>query len=600
MTDERSEFIDAVGAIAEERYGSRFDRGFAHLALQLAFPTFSFTDDQAEEIISIDRRGDLGIDGLYIADDERQVLLLQSKSSSTLSDTELHDYIAAFAATPTKLQTDKWTAKAHSEMQALANEFRAAVRRDYQVLYSFATGSPITDTVRSTFDGLAQVPGTSIAASIELLDAPALESRYRKLLLGEHGRFTNVEFTVTDRQVHEPESSARVIYVTVPAHEYVRACKHYGGELFRYNPRLFLGVNKVNSSIAATLRDQTTRDWFHLLNNGITAVCRSFELADVGSGRRLLKVEDFQVVNGCQTTMTLFENSAEVDGKDGCLIDIKVIESPGMRDLISVATNTQTAIKAEDAFSNAVEQQKIHELFRRFDPPYFYAPKRGLWEQQRSAEKRTYQEDTPIFGRHRKVTSKELAAVCLAIFGEPEAAKDKPRIVFEKADGTNSPLYQRIFEVRNVAVQWLLPVELFRYANALIKRETQHDPEGERGRVGEYGRYRMLQLAYDYLLGLAGESSAAEPPDFLSATSSERFLRRIGEWATNLLEVTLDALVDSLKDAQRRGDSSGLREFFREKRHQPFIRERFKIALEQSARLAERQGLTLERYLGFA
>jgi len=599
MTDERSEFVDAVSAIADEIYRGQFDRGFAHLALQLAFPTFAFTDDQAEEIIRIDRRGDLGIDGVYIAEEEQQVLLFQSKSSSTLSDTELHDFIAAFASTPSKLQSDKWTAKAHSEMQALANEFREAVRRDYQVLYSFATGSPISDTVHSTFSGPGQIPGTSLPASIELFDAAALESRYRKLLLGEHGRFTNVEFTVTDRQVHEPESSARVIYVTVPAHEYVRACKRYGGELFRYNPRLFLGVNKVNSSIAATLKDPTTRDWFHLLNNGITAVCREFKLAEASSGRRVLKVEDFQVVNGCQTTMTLFENSAEVDGKDSCLIDIKVIESLGMRDLISVATNTQTAIKAEDAFSNAVEQQKIHELFRRFNPPYFYAPKRGLWEQERSVEKRRYQEDTPVFGRHRKVTSKELAAVCLAIFGEPEAAKDKPRIVFEKVDGRNSALYQRIFEVRNVAVQWLLPVELFRYTNALIRRETEHDPEGERGRVGEYGRYRMLQLAYGYLLGLAEERPAAESPDFLSATSSERFLRGIGEWATNLLQVTLDALVDALKDAQRRGDSSGLREFFREKRHQPLIRERFTMALQQNERLAQRAGKTLREYLGF-
>jgi len=599
MTDQRSEFVDAVSAIADDRYDGQFERGFAHLALQVAFPTFAFTDSQAEEIIGVDRRGDLGVDGIYIAEEEQQVLLFQSKSSPTFSDTQLHDLILAFTSTPSKLQSDEWVARAHPEMKVLANEFRVAVRRDYQVVYAFATGSPISQTVRSTFDGLTEIPGTSIPASIELLDAAALDSRYRKLLLGEHGRFTDVQFTVSERQVHQPESVEPVMYLTIPAHEFVRACKHYGMELFRYNPRLFLGANKVNSSIAATLKRDPDRSWFHLLNNGITAVCRRFRLADAGSGLKVVDVEDFQVVNGCQTTMTLFINSADVEGRDSCLVDLKIIESPGLRDVISRATNTQTAILAEDAFSNDLEQRRILDLFKRYNPPYFYSPKRGSWEQQKPSEKRRYQDDKAVFERHRKITSKELAAVCLAIFGEPEAAKDKPRIVFEKVDGRNASLYERVFEARNVAVQWLLPVELFRYANALVRRETLRDPEEERARVGAYGRYRMLQLAYDYLFELTGERPATESPDFLSRASSERLLRRIDKWALNLLEVTLDALVDSFSDALARGHSSGLREFFREKGHQPLVKERFRRALQQNTRLAERDGKTLEEYLGF-
>jgi len=201
MPDNGSEFVDAARAIADDRYNGEFEHGFAHLALQVTFPTFAFTDDQAEEIISVDRRGDLGADGIYIAEEEQQILLLQSKSSSSLGDTELHDEIATFISVPSKLESDEWAAKAHPEMKALANEFRAAVRRDYQVLYAFASGSRISNTVRSTLEGLGKVPGTSIPASIELLDAAALDSRYRKLLLGEHGRFTDVEFRVSERQL---------------------------------------------------------------------------------------------------------------------------------------------------------------------------------------------------------------------------------------------------------------------------------------------------------------------------------------------------------------------------------------------------------------
>jgi AIPR protein len=273
MTDEMNDFRDAANAIAAERYSGEYSRGFAHLAVQVAFPTFGFTDDQAEEIVTVDRRGDLGCDGIQIADEEQQILMFQSKSSASLTDSQLHDYISSFISVPSKLDSDQWLSKAHPDMRALANEYRVAVRNEYQVVYAFATGSIVSDTVRSTFEDLSEVPGTNVPAFIDILDRDTLTSRYRKLLLAEHGRATNVVFTVRSDQWHEPASEEPVIYLTIPAAEYVRACKQFSMELFRYNPRLYLGVNKVNSSIAETLKSDVQRKWFHLLNNGITAVC---------------------------------------------------------------------------------------------------------------------------------------------------------------------------------------------------------------------------------------------------------------------------------------------------------------------------------------
>ena len=78
-------------------------------------------------------------------------------------------------------------------------------------------------------------------------------------------------------------------------------------------------------------------------------------------------------------TITLLKNSASLQ-KDDCLVDVKVIASEGLRSLISEATNTQTAIYAEDAFSNEAEQLRLHDLFDRHSPPFFYSAKRGLWE----------------------------------------------------------------------------------------------------------------------------------------------------------------------------------------------------------------------------
>jgi hypothetical protein len=599
-------FAVQASAIADERYSGRYDRGFAHLALQLAFPNFEFTDDQVEELIAVDRHGDLGVDAVYIDKDEEQVLLFQSKSSAGLGDTELHKEISAFLRSTEKLLDDAWVRDAHQDMQALANEFRAANRTGYTVVFAFATASEISERQRSTFGDACQSPGLTAEATVLLLDPRDLEDRYEKILLAIHNQPTDVQFEVREDQMHQPdESDIPVMYLTIPAREYVGACKKYGMELFRYNPRLYLGVvNKVNAGIAETLNNESERRWFHLLNNGITAVCQGIRgPVAAGGGKFVLQVDDFQVVNGCQTTMTLFRNSERIAKDDLCLVDIKIISSEGLRDRVSQTTNTQTAILVEDSFANAAEQRHIADLLRRYDPPYFYAPKRGAWDQAR--DKRSFAEAGGAPRRYRKLTSKELAAVCLAIFGEPESAKDRPRIVFEKTAGKNSSLYERIFEARNTAAQWILPWELLRHASSFIKKTTDEArencpdddsecPELTRARIQAYGRFRMIYLAYQFLREHTGSSDR----DFIDPRASDTLLRTIGDWGENLLVIAGDAVVDAYEDAQKRGESSGLREFFREKRHQPLVDDRFRAQLERNRRTAQRNRQDLTEALG--
>lgn len=292
--------------------------------------------------------------------------------------------------------------------------------------------------------------------------------------------------------------------------------------------------------------------------------------------------------------MTLFENSAAFVGRDDVLIDIKIIQSKGLRQRISETTNTQTAIVAEDTVANELEQLRIRELLRMHAPPYYYASKRGAWERETAVEKKRYLAPDATAGRHRRLTSKELAAVCLASFGEPEAAKDKPRLVFERPAGKRSPYYERIFMVANAASQWILPYELMRQATTTSKALADGGAEGTdaRLRVSEYGRYRMVHLAYRWL-----KARVREEGDFLSAKRSEEYASAVVDWGPPVMELILDALVDAFEDAQRSGDSSGLREFFREKRHQKLIFERFETAMERMRRTVEKVGQTLDGYL---
>ena len=81
--------------------------------------------------------------------------------------------------------------------------------------------------------------------------------------------------------------------------------------LFNDNLRDFLGLeNSVNEGIKKTLEAEHFNE-FSLMNNGITV------LADTNNGKgNTLVLENYQIVNGCQTVSTVYEvlsNYAKVD-----------------------------------------------------------------------------------------------------------------------------------------------------------------------------------------------------------------------------------------------------------------------------------------------
>jgi hypothetical protein len=114
------------------------------------------------------------------------------------------------------------------------------------------------------------------------------------------------------------------IVVSMPGSELVRLYEKYGDILFDRNVRLFLGDRKgsVNAGIASTLRDEQRRDKFWAFNNGITMLCDGFEIEDEDNG--LLVVRNFNIINGCQTTVSLARSTVD-------LTDVYVLARGGAR-----------------------------------------------------------------------------------------------------------------------------------------------------------------------------------------------------------------------------------------------------------------------------
>ena len=134
------------------------------------------------------------------------------------------------------------------------------------------------------------------------------------------------------------------------------------GSLFYSNPRDWQNYNDVNIEIKETLAsDDKSR--FVLMNNGITIIARGVR----PTGNKFV-IEDYQIVNGCQTSHVLFDQADKKDDK--VMVPVRLIGTQDENIINSIirATNRQTEV-TEDQFFALQEFPKQLELFFQAFPP---------------------------------------------------------------------------------------------------------------------------------------------------------------------------------------------------------------------------------------
>jgi hypothetical protein len=175
--------------------------------------------------------------------------------------------------------------------------------------------------------------------------------------------------------------------------------------LFYDNVRDWEDYNPVNDEIRKTIQsDHKAR--FVLMNNGVTIIAQTIR----PTGNRFY-IEDFQIVNGCQTTHVLADQRTQID--DSVMIPLRLIgtqDEDVIRSIIH-ATNRQTEVKPEQFFALTDFAKKLELFFQTFSngKKLFY-------------ERRAHQYDSTSVEKTRIVTPGNLIRAFAATFlAEPHS-----------------------------------------------------------------------------------------------------------------------------------------------------------------------------------
>jgi hypothetical protein len=130
--------------------------------------------------------------------------------------------------------------------------------------------------------------------------------------------------------------------------------------IFYDNVRDWQDYNEVNAEIRMTL-ESGDRSRFLLMNNGVTIIARTLQ----ATGNRF-HIEDFQIVNGCQTSHVLFDQREHLDETINVPLRLIGTADESVIESIIRATNRQTVVSQEQFYAVTDFAKQLEAYFQAF------------------------------------------------------------------------------------------------------------------------------------------------------------------------------------------------------------------------------------------
>jgi hypothetical protein len=439
-----------------------------------------------------DSDNDKGIDGIFVDEISEELCIFQSKYShnpaSSQGDKDKRDFVGAsswFSSADNLQLLDQ--SNASQELKSLATRLEVfeRIRMGYTTRLVFVTNR--------RFDNHANEFLQVLGDRIEAWDIDDLWEQYTYT-----GKDKPVEDTFTfsiepnNLITYQTRNDVKVIIFPAKATELVQLEGIQDRTLFARNVRYGLGRTRVNKDIAKTLKG-LEHDNFFLYHNGITLVCSDFDRE--GSE---LKITNYSIVNGCQSTLSFYENKKYLSNEIKVLLRvIKIGTDDQLSQDVTYYTNNQNAISLKDLKSNDKVQQDLQEeFFRLLSKTTLYKIKSG-------------EDEAP----YQRVIENDFAGQLITSFflREPHTAHQKSQLFADN--------YSKIFNRHINAAYIFLIAEIYR---AIDENSRLIDDEGIR-------TYKLTRFFFVYVFRLIfeedgfGQKLLMDPSVFLASYQSGYF-----------------------------------------------------------------------------
>lgn len=473
--------------------------------------------DTLEAVDSVcDQHGDKGVDGIYVNEVDNTIDVFQSrisqKRNSSVGDAPLKEFFGTLSQFTTKeglenlLKTagNAQVATLIRRLDLLTKIASYDIRGIYLCNLDLDTNGTayLATTPTMIFIGKTKLEATFLSDKrTEPISAP--------VVLDVAG-FSAAEYIV--------DATTRAVIVPVKAKELTALQGIADQSLFDRNVRGSLGNTKVNRDIVNSIRDPTVHKIFPLFHNGITIICRQMtQTSDK------ITIDEYFVVNGCQSLNSLFENQKHLT--DNLRILTKIILMDVASDLAEKVTrfsNNQNGTKARDFKSNNSIQVRLQNEFSRlYLNRYVIEVKRG--------------EKLPT----GEVISNEDAGLYLMAFDlkEPWATHRKYQVFDDK--------YADIFGRPEVTADRIV------FCHSLMSCIQEATP-----RINNqlFGKYILTRYALLYILRLIldaddiGKEMIRRPSEFVRDLNMQKRLVRCLRSIVNDIVIDVNGEVDPLGD----------------------------------------------------
>jgi AIPR protein len=435
---------------------------------------FPGSESQLQEIIT-DGSDDRGVDAINFVenDDNAEIFIFQSKHreshsncNRTINDNEILK-ISIFL--------DDLFNKSKSLRECSNFKLREATDRiwelhekgkicRYQIIFC-SNGNGFSDTAQKIINSVCENhPSVSFEfyGSSDIICSMALEGR-----TVENGSLQVIGKEILERS----DGDVRGVIASVDARSFIKLITTDDSEsikrhLFDDNLRVFLGSKGgYNSSIISTATSSDSY-LFWYLNNGITITCKNFSY-NKGHTNPILRFDNFQIVNGAQTSHSLVEASrsnSEAINDVVLTVRIYATDRSDIAERVAVATNSQARIQGRDLRSNHSVLKKLELAFH--ERGYYFERKKNMHF------------DKP---EEKRIDALKLGQIILSFdLREPDKAKTESDSIFDSR-------FEQIFHDKRNIDELIGLFEIYRIIERL--RDSYQEEHGASPESGHNHQY---------------------------------------------------------------------------------------------------------------